>query len=36
MTNYLYTINAGEDFNLDLKYTTNYEVIKKRNFESDT
>lgn len=42
MTNYLYTINAGEDFNLDLKYTTNYEVIKKEilkvihDFEENT
>lgn len=42
MTNYLYTINAGEEFNLDLKYTTNYEVIKKEilkvihDFEENT
>lgn len=42
MTNYLYTINAGEDFNLDLKYTTNYEIIKKEilkvihDFEENT
>lgn len=29
MTNYLYTINAGEEYNLELKHTKNFELIKK-------
>lgn len=29
MTNYLYTINAGQEYNLELKHTKNFELIKE-------
>ena len=29
MTNYLYTINAGEEYNLELKHTKKFELIKE-------
>ena len=29
MTNYLYTINEGQEYNLELKHTKNFELIKE-------